>query len=228
MAVAKDVLLNMPLLRGIGARNTSYLASVAQACAIARGSFYARRGTALIDFGWLMKGALKLRISHHRTEQIFGIVKETESFAEASIVRHSLTPFDIVALENSVVVSVPLASIESLLEQNEIFRVSLARTLAQRTLAAVENLELVTCDVSERFARYLASHAELRRGKWQVELPALKSAIAARLSMEKETFSRLMRRLIDDELISVEGRQVTILKRKELERLPFGKRPLVI
>ena len=44
-----------------------------------------------------------------------------------------------------------------------------------------------------------------------------KQLIAGHLSIQPETFSRIIRRLIDEEIITQEGRQITILDRQRLE-----------
>jgi CRP-like cAMP-binding protein len=50
------------------------------------------------------------------------------------------------------------------------------------------------------------------------ELPMAKQLIAGHLSIQPETFSRIMRRLIDEEIITQEGRQIVILDRLRLEQ----------
>jgi len=50
------------------------------------------------------------------------------------------------------------------------------------------------------------------------ELPMAKQLIAGHLSIQPETFSRIMRRLIDEEIITQDGRQITILDRQRLEQ----------
>jgi CRP-like cAMP-binding protein len=45
-----------------------------------------------------------------------------------------------------------------------------------------------------------------------------KQLIAGHLSIQPETFSRIMRRLIDEEIITQEGRQIVILDRLRLEQ----------
>ncbi|MNV97355.1 transcriptional regulator FixK [compost metagenome] len=49
------------------------------------------------------------------------------------------------------------------------------------------------------------------------ELPMAKQLIAGHLSIQPETFSRIIRRLIDEKIITQDGRQIVILDRPRLE-----------
>ncbi|MNJ69334.1 transcriptional regulator FixK [compost metagenome] len=49
------------------------------------------------------------------------------------------------------------------------------------------------------------------------ELPMAKQLIAGHLSIQPETFSRIMRRLIDEAVISQDGRKINILDSQRLE-----------
>jgi CRP-like cAMP-binding protein len=50
------------------------------------------------------------------------------------------------------------------------------------------------------------------------ELPMAKQLIAGHLSIQPETFSRIIRRLIDEKIITQDGRQIAILDRLRLEQ----------
>ncbi len=52
----------------------------------------------------------------------------------------------------------------------------------------------------------------------QFELPMAKQLIAGHLSIQPETFSRIIRRLIDENIITQDGRQIAILDRLRLEQ----------
>ncbi|MNT80991.1 transcriptional regulator FixK [compost metagenome] len=52
----------------------------------------------------------------------------------------------------------------------------------------------------------------------QFELPMAKQLIAGHLSIQPETFSRIIRRLIDEQIITQDGRRIVILDRPRLEQ----------
>ncbi|MDT4886812.1 Crp-like helix-turn-helix domain protein [compost metagenome] len=67
--------------------------------------------------------------------------------------------------------------------------------------------------------RYLITQlARLPEGSNGFELPMAKQLVAGHLSIQPETFSRIIRRLIDEEIISQDGRQIAILDRQRLEQ----------
>jgi CRP-like cAMP-binding protein len=67
--------------------------------------------------------------------------------------------------------------------------------------------------------RYLLTQlAHLPDGGTSFELPMAKQLVAGHLSIQPETFSRIIRRLIDEEIISQDGRQIAVLDRQRLEQ----------
>ena len=67
--------------------------------------------------------------------------------------------------------------------------------------------------------RYLITQlARLQDGGNSFELPMAKQLIAGHLSIQPETFSRIIRRLIDEEVITQEGRLIAVLDRPRLEQ----------
>ncbi|MNJ59619.1 transcriptional regulator FixK [compost metagenome] len=67
--------------------------------------------------------------------------------------------------------------------------------------------------------RYLLTQlARVKDGSTSFELPMAKQLVAGHLSIQPETFSRIIRRLIDEEIIAQEGRLISILDRQRLEQ----------
>ena len=80
----------------------------------------------------------------------------------------------------------------------------------------IETLSLK--NATHRVVRYLMTQqARMPKGDNGFELPMAKQLIAGHLSIQPETFSRIMRRLIDESVISQEGRKITILDSQRLE-----------
>lgn len=51
-----------------------------------------------------------------------------------------------------------------------------------------------------------------------IELPMAKQLIAGHLSIRPETFSRIIRRLVDEKVITQESRRIVIIDRPRLEQ----------
>ena len=75
----------------------------------------------------------------------------------------------------------------------------------------IENLTLK--DVRGRFIHYLGSLQQ--KGKNTVTLPVPKGEIALLLGTTPETFSRLLKKLAEEGVISYEGKKITFLKELE-------------
>lgn len=56
-----------------------------------------------------------------------------------------------------------------------------------------------------------------RRENCRVEIPVAKQLVAGHLSIQPETFSRIMHRLGDEGIIRLDGREISILDRERLE-----------
>ena len=76
-------------------------------------------------------------------------------------------------------------------------------------------------EVSSRLAAYLLREMEAGEGggAGTLTLPLAKGAIASYLGTAHETLSRTFARLVREKVIKVDGPRVTVLDRKELERL---------
>lgn len=66
-----------------------------------------------------------------------------------------------------------------------------------------------------RYLLTLAAHAPGENCR--VEIPVAKQLVAGHLSIQPETFSRIMHRLGDEGIIHLDGREISILDRERLE-----------
>jgi len=66
--------------------------------------------------------------------------------------------------------------------------------------------------------RYLMTQLNKEKDGNSFQLPMAKQLVAGHLSIQPETFSRIIRRMIDEGVIAQEGRQITILDRLRLEQ----------
>jgi CRP-like cAMP-binding protein len=84
--------------------------------------------------------------------------------------------------------------------------------------------DIVLRDAAGRLARYLL---ELDRDQQNtVELPGLKRHVASHLNLTSETFSRILRRLVDSGLIvEMDNNRITLLDVKKLDLTAKGLAP---
>jgi CRP-like cAMP-binding protein len=127
-----------------------------------------------------------------------------------------------VALEESVVAEIPSAPLLRLLERDLRFSNNFSRAVAGRFLNLLaEHNASIQQNAQQRIAAYLMSIVaeNVTRGMWIARLPASKTAVAARIGITKETFSRQLRDLIERELIAVVEREIEVLDLSAMMKL---------
>lgn len=168
-------------------------------------------------------GLLKLALPRAAGEErVVRFVGANESFGEAPALLDRPAPFDATALSDSMLVVIPRLPVLRLLEQHPVVARKLVANLAESYLALLSELQaLAQRNGVQRLASYLVSlaspHPEADGAC--VCLPASKTTVAARLSVQKETLSRMLRDLSERGCIRVEGRVITILDRERLAGL---------
>jgi CRP-like cAMP-binding protein len=142
-----------------------------------------------------------------------------EIFGLAIALHNRPCPVDVIALADSVVISVPVPPLLRLVGIDPGFARDLLRELSDNYLDLLEELQAsVQKNAVQRLASYLASLAEPNGTPhtWIARLPVSKTILADRLGITKETMSRLLRELMAQGAIEVARRDITILDRNLL------------
>jgi CRP-like cAMP-binding protein len=110
----------------------------------------------------------------------------------------------------------PSTPLYALLERDSAFAKALVAILAERKLELCAEIGSATLRKgAERLASYLVESAG---NDDAVQLPFSKTVLAARLGMQKETLSRLLRSLAADGMIAVSRRRIALLDRVRLRQ----------
>lgn len=220
----EGVISRLPAFGKLARDEIDMLAGYAQLRDFRRGATILRRGEAFPGLFAIVEGSAKLslRRSDHE-EKVARILEAGDCFGFAALLLERPCPVDVVALSNGVAATIPSMPVLRLMEQRAAFATALARTLAERLLELVGELEASTQQSSlQRLACYLDSLAEPPNGeqdRWRVRLPATKSTVAARLGVKKETMSRMLRELASRGVIAVDGPEIAVLDRAGLAQL---------
>ncbi|MDH4094337.1 MAG: Crp/Fnr family transcriptional regulator [Betaproteobacteria bacterium] len=225
--ILEALITRLPAFDQLARPEVDELAGYSQLRVYRRGATIAARGEPLPGVVALVEGSAKLTLrSNNGEERIARLLEAGDSFGFAAVLLERDCPVDLVALSNCVVATIPSLPVRQLMGRNAGFAVALARTLAERVLLLVGELEASAQHSSlQRLACYLDSRAAQAdgNGAWVVRLPATKSTIAARLGVKKETMSRLLRELTSRGLVEVAGPQIAILDRAGLAALAGGR-----
>ncbi len=171
-------------------------------------------------FYLLISGQIKLfRLSSDGDEKVIEVIKPGATFAEALMFREKPTyPVGAQALVPSEVISIDAHDFVSMLRESVDTCLLLASDLSQRLHGLIREINDLSLHTgTRRVAVYLIQHAPEGEDECVLDLP--KQVLASRLSIKPETLSRIFRRLINADLISIQGTHVTILDRMHLSDL---------
>jgi CRP-like cAMP-binding protein len=218
----KGVLEKLPLLEGVNLEAIRELATQSSVLRTRRGEVIVRQGERVPSLYAVGFGSVKTRLPQNGSgELVLGLLGPGATFGKSAVLLGQPSRVDIVGLDDVLLVAVRAACVVALVERNLRFSCNLARALAERNQALVEELETSKLRSAQRLAAYLDSIAEpaAQAGTWAARLAMSKTLLAARLGIKKETLSRLLREFACGGLIDVAGREITIRDRTALQRL---------
>lgn len=221
-ASVREVLADMPILQGSDPRVLDILASEAAFVRFSPSASIFERGSVPTGIFFVCSGAVRL-MSHgpEGRPKVVEIFETGGMFGEIGVFTGHRYRTWTQAVGTALLIHVPR---ERILEA-----VALDAALSNRMLEAVcariqRLIDAISCTAagtaSVRVVRYLLDQYDrLERPEAGVILPAPKKTIASLLNLTPETFSRVLRSLVEDELLSVTGRRIRVRNRSQLARL---------
>lgn len=184
----------------------------------------------LFDFGdtaerfyFVKSGQIKLfRLSENGDEKVIEIIHEGESFAEAIMfMNKNEYPVNSQAIEASELFSFDMRVFTGLLKDSIDSCFHLMASMSKRLRLRVEDINKLSLqDATHRLVGYLLQQLpEGAEESSEIHLTAPKSIIASQLSIQPETFSRILSRLSKKEMISTHGNNITLVDLKGLRDL---------
>ncbi len=163
------------------------------------------------SFYMVLSGKIKLfRISPDGQEKIIEIVKPGEVFAEALMFTNQTDyPVSSAALSDTIIISINAKNFQEMLWDSTATCLLLLGDMSFRLRKMVNEIDTLTLHTGTcRVASYLIQ--EMSEGKNNFKLDTAKNVIAARLSVKPETFSRIIKSLKNQGILTIEGNCVTI------------------
>jgi CRP/FNR family transcriptional regulator, dissimilatory nitrate respiration regulator len=216
---APEVLSRLPLFSQVAPDLLVGLSSAVQQVRLGRGDVLFHQGQPCTGFFVVLRGQMKLAItSAEGQEKVLEIIGPGESFAEAALFAGRPYPVASTALVATDLLAIPGQPIFELIDGDPL--------LARRMLAGLSiRLHTLVADLGS-----LALHTGTQRvigfllgevrptddesgsagGAARVRLPVGKAVLASRLNLTPETFSRVLRLLAEQGLVTVEGRDVAL------------------
>jgi CRP/FNR family transcriptional regulator len=188
-----------------------------------KGEYVFHEGSPSHGFYVVQKGAINVhRVNATGKEQVIHVFREGESFAEATLATESGYPADARALESSQVLLVQKAGFLALLRRQPELALRMLSSMSLHLRVLVAQIEDLTLkDVETRLANWLVKRCPNPDGQQPVtiQLKSTKRVLAAELGTVSETFSRSLAKFRDQNLLSVNGKSMTVLNPAKLSAL---------
>jgi len=173
----------------------------------------------------LLSGRVRIyKASPDGKEYTLHIIRPGQLFAEAAIFHGHGYPANGMAVENSSVAFFPRDAFQALLKKYPEISLKIIGSLSgfvRDFTRQVEELSLK--EVPARLASYLLNRIEETGGD-TVHIEGTKAELAGRLGTVSETLSRNLKKFSDLGVIRVNGREISILDSRQLNRIADGEK----
>ena len=162
-------------------------------------------------FYLVLEGRIKLyRVSPDGKEKVVEIMETGHTFAEALMFMDEATyPVTATALVPSRVIGINCRDFREMLRESDDTCFLLMGKMSYRLRGLIHEIDTLSLDTGTvRTVAYLLRVAPPDQDSFELEIA--KSVIASRLSVKPETFSRILRHLHEQDIVSIDGRRVTI------------------
>ena len=214
-----------PLFAGLSHADLVRIASMSSMQSLDSKEYLFQEGGTVRGLFIVQSGAIKIhRITVKGKEQVIGIFRRDQSFGEETLLSESGYNASASALGATRVVVVRKTDFVPLLKNRPDLVLRMLRSLDRQYLSLVELLDdLMLKDVKTRLAHWLIEHCPTPRSQspCRIELPVTKNLLALELGTVSETLSRTLAQFRDQQLLSVDGKTLTLLCPSRLGQM-FG------
>lgn len=166
---------------------------------------------------FINEGKIKLyKYTKDGKEQILHILSEGDFFGELELIKPSKYGFNSKAIEDSKICTLTKEEMKDTMMKNPEIGIKVLETVGER-LSKVENLvqNLATNDVDSRMAyliiELMEKYGENVDGNISVKLPISREDMASYIGVTRETISRKLKKLEDENLIKIIGTKTIII-----------------
>jgi CRP/FNR family transcriptional regulator, dissimilatory nitrate respiration regulator len=220
---------DVPLFKGLPPAQINQLASLAMYKPYRKGELIFSEGQEAAGFYILIVGRVKLaKLAPDGKEQILHILGSQEPFGEVPVFAGERFPANAEAMEDSKVLFLPREEFIHLIKKEPTVAMNMLALLSRRLRqfsSLIESLSLK--GVPARLASYLLYMSQHQRDTGLLELDVPKTLLANFLGTIPETLSRILAKMVQEGLIEVNGRRISLLNRRALEELASGSRSVV-
>jgi len=221
-----NVISQAPLFKGLPAEQVEELSRICLDQRYRKGQELFSEGSSAKGFYLAVSGKFKIyKLSLEGKEQILHIFGGGEIFGEVPAFTGGNYPANAQAIEPGRALFFPRTSFLDLIGREPAIAVNLLGILSQRLRRFTHMIEdLSLKEVPGRLAAYLIYLSERSGSVRDLDLDITKTQLASLLGTIPETLSRILAKMAQQGIISVEGRTIRVLDRKSLESVAAGEK----
>ena len=224
--VTSEELWNTHLFSGLNQAQLDLVIQSARVISLAEGEHLFEAQQHAQHFFLLRSGCIKLfLLSPDGNEKIIHIVSPKDTFGEAVMFMDGQNyPVNASALEASEVIAFQSSVFRKILSESTDTCLRLLADMSAWLKKQLNEIDALTLqNATLRFINFLLHQTPRPSNSIpEIELPAAKNVIASRLSIQPESFSRILRNLQRSGLISVNGNIITIMNIEGLHEMSAG------
>ncbi len=221
---------DISLFQGISTEKIKELAAQALYKKFKPGDLVIGETDPIKSFYVVISGQLKLyRSSLEGKEQTLQILGPGDPFGLCTAFATESFPASAMAIEDSSVLLIPGTVMESAARQEPALLFNIIQILSQRLKNSMELIELLALkEIPERLASFLRHESAKSQPDKNivVRLTISQRELAKILGATPEALSRALRKMVNKEILSTSGREISILNQEALEELAEGEYPL--
>ena len=214
----REVIQHAPLLAKLSSEQLDDVAMHAVRLKLSVGETLFEAGDRADRFFLVVHGQIKLsRLSPDGNEKVIEIIVGGHTFAEALMFQEKPHyPVSASALVDAELISFDSASFARMLRGSVDTCFLLLADLSQRLRGLIKEIDDISLQSGAcRVAAFLLTRAPGDTLSFRLDIP--KGIIASRLSLKPETLSRIIRRMQDDNILSVSRDMITIMDKPALQ-----------
>lgn len=212
----------LPLFSSMSPHEIERIAKGCKEIRASKGEILFHKGDPNQGFHLLLSGQIKLAFtSAQGNEKVVEIIQPGQTFGEAIMFMD--TPYIVYAqaLADAELLHISKAAIDEELNNDPRLARKMLASMAVRLHQLMNDMEGYSLHSGkERIIAYLLrdlpDEGSDSNGPYCVTLPTTKGVVASRLNLTQEHFSRILHELVEDDLIIVKGREITIPDLKRL------------
>ncbi|WP_147821534.1 Crp/Fnr family transcriptional regulator [Salidesulfovibrio onnuriiensis] len=215
-----EAVRSISLFEGLADEQLERLGNIAVTKTYEKGTVIFEADTPANGFYAVLSGRVKIfRTSPSGKEQILHIFGAGESFAEVPVFEGTTFPVHAQTLEKGELLFVPRQEFARMISQDPDLAMEMMAQLSSRLRILVNKIEELSLkEAPSRVASYLLLLAASQE-KDTIRLDLPKGQIAFYLGTIQETLSRILKRFVEDGIIEMQGKEITLVDKNALQEI---------